>query len=103
MNVIKKWEDSFDEGFDAQKYCKAEIRGKEPYREMAGFMDGFKKEINGGTSEFAIKVPPFPRRCHLLIYKDRQPLGLLITRGNKQRRQGHIRPTFQEYLSYGIY
>jgi hypothetical protein len=44
--------------FDPQKYRKAEIGEKEPYREMVVFMDGSKKRIKGGTSEFGIKVPP---------------------------------------------
>jgi hypothetical protein len=65
--------------FDPQKYRKAEIGEKEPYREMLVFMDGSKKRIKGDTSEFGIKVPPIPRRCHLRVIAGDDTQGAKIT------------------------
>jgi hypothetical protein len=78
--------------FDPQKYRKAEIGEKEPYREMVVFMDGSKKRIKGGTSEFGIKVPPILRRCHLQVCGGKSMLESLITEGNKQKWQSRFKP-----------
>jgi hypothetical protein len=43
------------------------------------FMDGSKKRMKGGTSEFGIKVPPIPRRCLLLICNSGSIRRLRIT------------------------
>jgi hypothetical protein len=60
VNGPKKWEDCVKRQFYPQKHHRAEIEGKEPEREMAVFMEGFKKRVKGGPLEFGIKVPSVP-------------------------------------------
>jgi len=54
---------------------------------MVVLMDGFKERDKGGTTEFSIRVPPIPWRCHLLLSDERSPLESVITEGKKQKRQ----------------
>jgi len=53
-------------------------------------MDGFKKRIKGGTSEFGIKVPSIPRRCHLRTWSSKSILVMTITEENIQKRQSQM-------------
>jgi len=55
---------------------------------MTGFMSGFRKGIKGGTSEFVIKAPPFPRRCHLQVRNGKSILESMITDGNNRVGRG---------------
>jgi hypothetical protein len=53
-----------------------------------------KKRIKGGTTEVCIKVAPIPQRCHLQVLNNKLISVLMITEGNKQKRQSLNDPAF---------